>query len=512
MNLAKLLSLRAQSCGNKRAILFETTPYTYADLDVQVRRRASMLAALGVLPGDRVAIQLPKSMEFIFLELAVMSVGGVVLPLNVDYKADEVDYFLSDSESSLFITDSARRERARRVLSKLPRLEVLLVDDFAGEKRRTLRDELPKATPDFERSYPSGDDDPAMIIYTSGTTGRSKGAVLSHKNLIANTEALYRVWEWSERDVLLHVLPLFHVHGLFVALHGGLYAGATIIMHEKFDPLRTWQTIESERCTMLMGVPTIYQRLLHQWDMLERKPDLSSMRVFISGSAPLLENLFNRFEQATGFRILERYGMTEAGMIASNPIQPERRKARSVGYPLPGVEARIVSESGIDVAPGQVGEVWIRGDSVFKGYWKMPEKTRESFHEGWFKTGDLGFQDPEDLQRLYLVGRSKELIISGGYNVYPKEIEDVLETHEAVKEAAVVGVPDEDFGEKVVAFVALREDASASEADLITHCKERLAGYKCPKHIIQMDVLPRNAMGKLQKNVLQKSFLESGQS
>ncbi len=272
MNLAKLLSLRAQSCGNKRAILFETTPYTYADLDAQVRRRASMLAALGVLPGDRVAIQLPKSMEFIFLELAVMSVGGVVLPLNVDYKADEVDYFLSDSESSLFITDSTRYERARRVLSKLPRLEILLIDDFAGEKRRTLRDELPKATPVFERSYPSGDNDPAMIIYTSGTTGRSKGAILSHKNLIANTEALHRLWEWSERDVLLHVLPLFHVHGLFVALHGGLYAGATIIMHEKFDPLRTWQTIESERCTMLMGVPTIYQRLLRQWDLLERKP------------------------------------------------------------------------------------------------------------------------------------------------------------------------------------------------------------------------------------------------
>ncbi len=509
MNLAILLAQRAQHFGSKPAILFEDNIYTYAEVDAHVQRRASMLAELGVTPGERVAIQLPKSMEFIFLELAVMSIGGIVLPLNVDYKAEEVDYLLSDSESSLFITDAVRFERSRKVLQKLPRLETLLIDEFGRKGRcRSLHQELLRASSDLQRSSPARDDDTAMIIYTSGTTGRSKGAMLSHKNLIANTEALHRLWQWSDRDALLHVLPLFHVHGLFVALHGGLYAGATIIMHEKFDPLRTWRTIESQKCTMLMGVPTIYQRLLHQWDRMEPKPDLSSMRVFISGSAPLLENLFNRFEQATGFRILERYGMTEAGMIASNPIQSERRKARSVGFPLPGVEARIVSDKGVDVIPGQVGEVWIRGDSVFKGYWRMPEKTRESFHEGWFKTGDLGYQDPEDSNRLYLVGRSKELIISGGYNVYPKEIEDVLEAHESVKEAAVVGVPDEEFGEKVVAFVALREEASTSESDLIRHCKERLAGYKCPKCVVTLDVLPRNAMGKLQKNVLQQSYVE----
>jgi len=512
MNLAKILARKAQSCGDKRAILFETTAFTYAEVDEQIERYASMLKALGVAPGDRVALQLPKRMEFIFLELAVMSVGGVVLPLNADYKADELHYFLSDSGSSLLITDLLRFERCKSILVMFSDLEIILVDNVGSRGCLILQETLTRGDKDFKRKYPSGGDDPAMIIYTSGTTGRSKGAVLSHRNLIANMEALHAVWEWSDKDVLLHVLPLFHVHGLFVALHGGLYAGASIIMHDRFDPPRTWQAIQSHKCTMLMGVPTIYKRLIQQWDLLNPKPDLSSMRVFISGSAPLLENLFNRFEDKTGFRILERYGMTEAGMIASNPIQAERRKARSVGYPLPGTDVRIVSDNRIDVEAGQVGEVWIRGDSVFKGYWKMPEKTAESFDVEWFKTGDLGYQDPEDANRLYLVGRSKELIISGGYNVYPKEIEDVLETHEAVKEAAVVGVPDEDFGEKVVAFVALGEKVNVSPEELIRHCKDRLASYKCPKHIVKIDALPRNAMGKLQKNVLQKAFGESCQS
>ena len=506
MNLAKILSHKAQHYKDKPAILFGGVWHAYGDIDKQVQRYACMLTRLGVKPGDRVAIQLPKGMEFIFFELGVMSVGGIVLPLNADYKADEVDYFVSDSASSLFVTDSERFERSHSVLGNMRGLEILLVDSGGARPCRTLRSELARTDPDFVRPYPTGDHDTAMIIYTSGTTGRSKGAMLTHRNLIANTEALYKMWRWSENDVLLHVLPLFHVHGLFVALHGGLYAGAAIIMHEKFDPAATWAAIESQRCTILMGVPTIYQRLIHQWEHMERKPDLSSMRVFISGSAPLLENLFNRFEEKTGFRILERYGMTEAGMIASNPIETDKRKARSVGYPLPGTEVRIIRDNGVDAAPGAIGEVWIRGESVFKGYWQMPEKTRESFEGEWFKTGDLGYQDPEDSNRLYLVGRSKELIISGGYNVYPKEIEDVLETHEAVREAAVVGIPDEDFGEKVVAFVALHKGADVSGEALISFCKARLAGYKCPKRIVKMDALPRNAMGKLQKTALQRSF------
>jgi malonyl-CoA/methylmalonyl-CoA synthetase len=349
-----------------------------------------------------------------------------------------------------------------------------------------------------------------MIIYTSGTTGRSKGAMITHRNLVTNMTALEEAWEWTKRDRLLHVLPLFHVHGLSVALQGSLYIGSTLIMHEKFDPVRTWKTIAEEKCTMLMAIPTIYHRLVGECEKM--KPDLRSMRVFISGSAPLSENLFHRFEEATTCRILERYGMTEAGMITSNPIDVPGRKAKSVGYPLPGVKVRIVTDKGVDVKPSDVGEVWIQGDNVFKGYWGMPDKTRESFEEGWFKTGDLGFQDRADKMRLYLVGRAKELIITGGYNVYPKEIENVLEKHKAVHEAAVIGLPDEEYGERVAAVVVLKKgEEPSSPAEIIGFCKEHLAGYKCPKQVYVIDQIPRNTMGKIQKNILQKKYSDPNQ-
>jgi malonyl-CoA/methylmalonyl-CoA synthetase len=502
MNLAKILSDAARRHSDKPAIIFENSGHTFNELDNQVGHYSAMLAGLGVKVGDRVAIQLPKRMEFIFLELAVMSLGGIALPLNPDYKADEIHYFLTDSGSSLFFTDRERFSRSGAVLQELRNVKTVLIDSAEEREGFSLSHELERTDPHFTRQYPASGDDVAMIIYTSGTTGRSKGAMLTHRNLISNMQALHETWEWSEEDVLLHVLPLFHVHGLFVALHGGLNAGATIIMHEKFDPSRTWEYIDREKCTLLMGVPTMYQRLANQWELMEQKPDLRSMRLFVSGSAPLLETLFNRFERETGFRILERYGMTEAGMITSNPTDLSGRKARSVGYPLPGVQVRVVSPAGIDAAPSEVGEVWIRGDNLFTGYWGMPEKTAESFQEGWFKTGDLGYQDSEDGNRLYLVGRAKELIITGGYNVYPKEIEDILESHGTVREAAVVGRPDDDLGEQVIAVVSLKEAGGVSAEELVKFCKERLAGYKCPKQVFVMDSLPRNAMGKLQKNLL----------
>ncbi|MCX5873606.1 MAG: AMP-binding protein, partial [Deltaproteobacteria bacterium] len=398
MNLAWIISETARQYGDKPAIVFENKNYTYNDVDSRVRHYSALLDRLGVRSGDRVAIQLPKRIEFIFLELAIMSVGGVALPLNSDYKAEEISYFLSDSGSHLFFTDSQRFARSKEVLDELGQVVTVLVDP--ADEALSLTTELDKTDPNFERVYPTAGDD---------------GAMLSHTNLISNMTALHEIWNWSDSDVLLHVLPLFHVHGLFVALHGGLYAGATVIMHERFDPIKIWKAIEKEKCTIFMGVPTIYHRLLDQYESMEPKADLSSMRVFISGSAPLLETLFNRFEQATGFRILERYGMTETEMIASNPIEPSGRKAKSVGYPLPGVRVRIVSERHEDVLPGDVGEVSIQGDNVFKGYWQMPEKTADSFEDKWFKTGDLGFQDPVDGGRLYIVGRSKELIITGGY-------------------------------------------------------------------------------------------------
>jgi malonyl-CoA/methylmalonyl-CoA synthetase len=501
MNLAQLLSETASRYPDKPAVVFEGTSHSYRAFDREVKRYASMLHAEGVGKGDRVAIQLPKRMEFLFLHFAILSVGAITLPLNADYRAGEVEVFLSDSGSSLFVTDGERFLRAADAIRGLRGIRTLLVDGAVMEGAGSLPDRLARAPATFQRVYPAGGDDVAMICYTSGTTGRSKGAMITHRNLVSNMLALKAAWEWTAKDVLLHVLPLFHVHGLNVATHGSLYAGSTMILHEKFEPGRAWEALEKERCTLLMGVPTIYQRLMNEWEKLERKPDLQKMRVFISGSAPLSDDLFHRFEKATGFRILERYGMTETGMNTSNRIDPAHRKAKSVGFPLPGVRIRVVGSDSKDVRPGDVGEVWVLGNNVFRGYWGMPDKTRESFVEGWFRSGDLGYQDPKDGGRLYLVGRAKELIITGGYNVYPKEVENILETHEAVKESAVVGLSDEEFGEKVAAVVVLKDGRGSVALEVLAaHCRERLASYKCPREIAIVPELPRNAMGKILKN------------
>jgi malonyl-CoA/methylmalonyl-CoA synthetase len=505
MNLAAALSESFGQYKDKPAIVFEGKSHTFKEVDEDVRKRALWLKGVGVQKGDRVAIQLPKCMEFIFLHLALLSIGAITLPLNPDYSPEEVVYFLSDSGASLFINDARGYERNRGLLEVVRNLKTFLLDGKTSDGIRSLSSELEKVGAAEPRAYEAQDDDVAMILYTSGTTGRSKGAMITHRNLVTNMMALKEAWEWTDRDVLLHVLPLVHVHGLSVALHGGLHAGSTIIMHEKFDPGRTWETIRESRCTLLMAVPTIYFRLLNEWE--NARPDLGTMRLFISGSAPLSEGLFHRFEEKTGFRILERYGMTEAGMITSNLINPAGRKAKSVGYPLPGVKVRVVYENGKDVKPGEVGEVWIKGDNIFKGYWAMPEKTLESSEQGWFKTGDLGYQDPEDNLRLYLVGRAKELIITGGYNVYPKEIENVLEKHEAIQEAAVIGLPDEDYGEKVTAVVVLKKDRRGADSEeIIAFCRKHLAGYKCPKQVFVIDQLPRNTMGKIRKDFLQRNY------
>jgi malonyl-CoA/methylmalonyl-CoA synthetase len=509
VNLAKLLAETARKHAGKPAVVFEGTSYTFRAFDREVERYTAMLQALGVRKGDRVAVQLPKRMEVLFLHFAILSAGAITLPLNPSFRAEEVEYFLSDSGSSLFVTDEHRFASAEKAVRGLRKVRTLLADGAGREGTGSLARTLARTPKGFPRAYPAGGDDVALLCYTSGTTGRSKGAMITHRNLIANMLALAAAWEWTADDVLLHALPLFHVHGLNVAAQGSLYAGSTLVMHETFEAGRAWRALEEERCTLFMGVPTMYQRLMNEWDKREKKPDLSAMRVFISGSAPLSDNLFHRFETATGFRILERYGMTETGMNASNRIDPAGRKAKSVGYSLAGVTIRVVGDDGSDVPPGDVGEVWIRGDNVFRGYWGMPEKTKESFVEGWFRSGDLGFQDPKDRGRLYLVGRAKELIITGGYNVYPKEVENVLESHEAVQESAATGLPDEDFGEKVVAVVVLKEGAGSLLPEaLIEYCKSRLASYKCPRQIAIVEGLPRNAMGKIQKNRIPRIFLE----
>ncbi len=500
MNLARELVDTARRYGPKPAVIFENRIYTFGEFDAEVERCAGLLRGLGITKGDRVALQLPKCMEFVSLHLAALSIGAVTLPLNPAYTPAELDYFLRDSGAALFVTDEAGFRRARNVLDSIRGLLVRLIDGSDETADLALGREPTESNASSARDYPTGPDDMAVICYTSGTTGRSKGAMITHRNLVTNMRALNEAWHWTAEDILLHALPLFHVHGLFVALHGGLYAGSTIAMLDAFESERVWKTIEAERCTIFMGVPTMYRRLTAAWDALGRTPDLSSMRVFISGSAPLSETLFHRFEHTTGFRILERYGMTETGMNTSNRIDPADRIPKSVGFPLPGVEIRVVDSEMNDLPPDKVGEVLIRGHNVFGGYWSMPDKTAESFNEGWFTSGDLGYLDGTG--RLFLVGRAKELIITGGYNVYPKEIENVLDGVEGVRESAVVGLPDEDFGERVTAVVVAESNAVQSEEVLIRLCKERLAGYKCPKNILFVDALPRNAMGKILKHEL----------
>jgi malonyl-CoA/methylmalonyl-CoA synthetase len=498
MNLTQTLFENKLGLGGKTALRVNHRDLSYPELQQQIGHSAVALRGLGIAKGDRVALLLPKGLEFIEIHLAALALGAVVLPLNPGYRPEEIAYFLFDSETNLLVSYQEKYDELKKALLGFPEIPVLLIDGQCPDcisYPRLLNQDLAG----LDLPYPTSEEDPAILCYTSGTTGRSKGAMITHGNLIHNLQGLHQTWQWSERDVLLHSLPLFHIHGLVVALHGCLLAGASLVMLDRFDPLVVWQTIEQESCTIFMGVPTMYQRLSRTWERLPDKPRLKTLRVFISGSAPLSEPLFNRFREQTGHTILERYGMTEAGMIASNPYAAERRKAKSVGYPLAGVQLRVADSKGDDVIPGEVGEVWIRGNTIFKGYWRQLEKTAEAFQDGWFKSGDLGYQDPGDDNRLYLVGRAKELIISGGLNVYPKEVENILEAHESVLEAAVYGRPDEDLGERVLAAVVLKEGVSVSPEELITRCRQLLAPYKCPKQIVLLPALPRNAMGKIQK-------------
>ncbi len=501
MNLAKLLLEKQEQYAGKPAIMFEGQPYTYNDLKDKVKSYSDLLNWLGVKKGDRVAIQLPKCMEFIFLHLATLSLGAVTLPLNPAYSQEEVEYFLDNSGSKILFGDDQIIQPGQFNLDKKSDLRVVIRGTDGANGLAPLLKEAQIHDPGVMNKYPTGPNDTALLCYTSGTTGRPKGAMITHRNLVTNTLSLQRVWKWTENDVLLHVLPVFHIHGLCVALHGGLNAGSTVILHEKFDPIKCLKAIEEMKVTMFMAVPTIYYRFLQAWRKINS--DLSSMRIFISGSAPLSKELFEEFWSATGFRILERYGMTETQMITSNPYEEERRIPGSVGYPLPGVQIRLVSESGNVVQPGEIGEVCIKGENVFKGYWHMPEISRNSFSKDWFRSADLGYQDEQDEMRLYLVGRSKELVISGGLNVYPKEVEDVLCRHESVQEAAVIGISDQEYGEKVAAAVVLKKDSyPVTKEEIIVFCKKRLVNYKCPKEVIILESLPRNAMGKVQKHLI----------
>jgi malonyl-CoA/methylmalonyl-CoA synthetase len=476
---------------------------TYSELDQLVVQTAGYLQSLGVQPGDRVALQLTKSLEFILLHLATIWVGAITLPLNLAYPPDEIEYFLSDSGAKLFFTLEASKEKFKSIRPRLPELQECIFLNLAEPNQfNSLISNLSSPTTNYQSSsHISSSTDTAVIIYTSGTTGRPKGAEITHSNLVSNLQSLHQAWGWSPDDVLLHVLPIFHVHGLFVALHGALHAGATTLLMREFDARRTLQMLASGQCTVFMAVPTIHQRLLDVPDA--NQFDLSHVRLITSGSDRLPDEVFTGFQQTFGYTLLERYGMTETGMNCSNPLKGERRLG-SVGLPLSGVEVRVVNpENDQSLAAGEIGEVQLRGPNAFKGYWKQPQKTAESFTaDGWFRTGDLGFLEPDGY--LTLCGRSKDLIISGGLNIYPPEVERVLAEHPSVAACAVIGCPDREWGERVTAVVVLNRGESVLEADLIAFCRERLAPYKSPKSIVFKNELPRNAMGKVQKAELRK--------
>ena len=492
------------------ALGFDERWVSYREIQEEVLKRALWLQESGIRKGDRVGLMLPKGLSFIYWHLAILGIGAISLPINPAHRPDEVLYLLTDAGGSLLITTSGLYEPLRKTLGAMEGLWVLLLDGDAPSGMISRLQATSQIRSDGFHPVPTDWDDTALILYTSGTTGKPKGAMITHRNLIFNLQALQDLWEWTSADILLHVLPLYHIHGLVAALHTALFCGSKVILMEKFDPRKAWEILERKKCTLFTAVPTIYYRMLREWESC--RVDLSAMRIFISGAAPLSELLFHRFAQTTGFRIMERYGMTEAGIIASNPLDPSRRLPKSVGYPLPGVEVAILSEEKKILSPGEIGEVWVRGDNVFQGYWKNPEKTREALDGGWFRTGDLGFLDAADPGRIYLVGRAKELIISGGENVYPLEVESVLERHPAIQEAAVIGLPDEDFGERVTAVVTCKKGKTPPSAkEVIHYCKEHLVGFKCPKEVYFVEQLPRNSLGKVEKMLLRQRLSASAE-
>jgi len=473
---------------------FEPLAYTWRDLDRGSAMIANLLQSLELPEGARIAVQAEKSVEALMLYLAVLRAGFVYLPLNTAYQAGEIEYFVGDAQPSVVVCGKRNHSWVSQLAFKAGVQHVFMLDE---DRTGNL---LERAVLQSDRQQPAQRraGDLAAILYTSGTTGRSKGAMLSHGNLLGNARVLQEAWGWSPGDVLLHALPIFHVHGLFVAIHGALLNGSPMVWFSRFDPAAVAARLAE--ATVFMGVPTMYVRLLGHTALSE--DGCRGMRLFVSGSAPLLPETFERWRERTGHAILERYGMSETVMLTSNPYVGERR-AGTVGLPLPGVDVRVRLDSGAVAKPDEIGGIEVSGPSVFAGYWRMPERTRDDFtSDGWFRTGDVGRFDADGY--LTIVGRSKDLIISGGYNVYPAEVEAAINQLPGVAESAVVGAPHPDFGESVLALVVPRAGASIEPQGVIAALKERIANFKVPKEVIVVDELPRNAMGKVQKNVLRE--------
>ncbi|MET4605473.1 malonyl-CoA/methylmalonyl-CoA synthetase [Bradyrhizobium sp. JR4.1] len=469
---------------------------SYGDLIARAGQMANVLVARGVKPGDRVAVQVEKSVANIVLYLATVRAGAVYLPLNTAYTLNELDYFIGDAEPSLVVCDPAKAEGLAPIAAKVK----AKVETLGADGKGSLTDAADKASSEFA-TVPRSNDDLAAILYTSGTTGRSKGAMLTHDNLASNSLSLVGFWRFTDKDVLIHALPIYHTHGLFVATNVTLFARASMIFLPKLDPDLIIKLMA--RATVLMGVPTFYTRLL-QNAALSRETT-KHMRLFISGSAPLLAETHREWSARTGHAVLERYGMTETNMNTSNPYDGERVPG-AVGFPLPGVSVRVTDpETAKELPRDEIGMIEVKGPNVFKGYWRMPEKTKAEFRDdGFFITGDLGKIDAKGY--VHILGRGKDLVISGGFNVYPKEIESEIDAMPGVIESAVIGVPHADFGEGVTAVLVCNKGADVTEAAVLKALDGRLAKFKMPKRVFVVDELPRNTMGKVQKNVLRDIY------
>ncbi len=501
-------ALRAAFPADLNTIAVETDNglfYSWRDLDRATALMANLLESLDLPAGSRIAVQVEKSVEAMVLYLATLRAGVVFLPLNTAYQSTEIEYFIGNAEPAVVVCTSNNFGWVSKIAFKVGTQYVFTLDD---DRTGSL----------LERSVHCSDqhtvavkqvDDLAAILYTSGTTGRSKGAMLTHGNMLSNAQVLKDYWGWRSEDeggdVLIHALPIFHVHGLFVAIHGALISGSKMIWLAKFDPKLVIQKLSE--ATVFMGVPTLYVRLLAEPGM--NRKAACHMRLFIAGSAPLLIETFNAWQVKTGHTILERYGMSETVMLTSNPYDRAQgtRLGGTVGFALPGVSLRVQDDAGQPVAVGEIGNIQVKGPNVFQGYWRMPEKTAEEFtSDGYFKTGDVGKIDA--LGYVSIVGRSKDLIISGGYNVYPAEIEGYINELPGVAESAVIGVPHADFGEVGVAVLVPKQGAMLDPAQIISKLKSTLANFKVPKQCFVVDALPRNSMGKVQKNVLRARYAD----
>lgn len=475
--------------------------YTWRDLDRATAMIANLLKSLKLPEGSRVAVQVDKSVEAMMLYLATLRAGYVFLPLNTAYQSAEIEYFIGNAEPAVVVCSPKNFGWVSKIAFQAGTKNVFTL----GDDRTGSLLERAAVHGDVHEPAVRADDDLAAILYTSGTTGRSKGAMLTHGNLLSNAQVLKDYWGWKPGDVLIHALPIFHVHGLFVAIHGALLNGSRMVWQSKFDPKRAIAAMP--RATVFMGVPTLYVRMLAEPGLTREAA--KHMRLFIAGSAPLLLETFNEWRERTGHTILERYGMSETIMLTSNPYEAKQgeRRGGTVGFPLPGVGLRVVGDDNRELPTGEIGGIQVKGPNVFKGYWRMPEKTAEDFTaDGWFRTGDVGKVDERGY--VSIVGRSKDLIISGGYNVYPAEIEGYINEMPGVAESALVGVPHPDFGEVGVAVVIAKPGARVDAEGVVAKLKSQLANFKIPKKCFVVDELPRNTMGKVQKNLLRKQYQE----